>query len=106
MPSNKPLTSYDLLTWVQCWVPLGDRVEVARLGGVQRERGAAGVLDAWAVRRAGRYAIAWTEHGRPFVHGSRGIAFADNPRDPIMDRAALLSVVTFGTRKAAVASLA
>jgi hypothetical protein len=97
----------DLFGWVACWVPLSGRLEVAALG-VQRDRGAAGTLDAWVVRQGPRshrrWAIVWVGSGG-HLHGGRGVRQASNPRDPMVDHEAIAAVAGWGSRRAALAEV-
>jgi len=90
----------DLFGFVQHWTPLAGRIEVAPLG-VQKERGAAGTLDGWVVRKAGCYAIVWVQDG--FLHGKRGVEQAENRQDPMVDHRSIAKVVRWGTRAEALA---
>jgi hypothetical protein len=102
MKETKKLTDYDIIDWVKCWVPMPRRAEYAATG-VQKERGALGVEEAWVVRRGGKYAIVWVACRT--IKGKRGVRISQYPNDPLTDAEAIFAALRWGTRAEAVAEL-
>ena len=104
---RKPAPIRDLFDYAK-WFPVGG-LQVAPTGH-QRDRGPAGVMDAYVVQRQGirsrqRWAIVWVQ-GRTIQGGTRtAIADPSYGRDSIMDRDALEQAVAWTTRDGALREL-
>jgi hypothetical protein len=96
----------DLLDFVRCWCPIGDRISVASTGH-QRDRGACGHLDAWVARRGQRYAVVWVDVSTGLLTGARGNRVSSFGRGPdaILDHEAISAIATWISRAEAIAEL-